>query len=274
MDKEDITGRVDNSWRTLNQYTAARIGLGRTGVSQTTQQHLAFQLAHACAQDAVNRPMHWDSLIQLCSQFDVPHLHLYSQAESRATYLQRPDLGRKLSPESEDRLQAYIADSADISYPVRCALVVVDGLSSTGIENHTPALLGAIMKEAEHHAIKPDVICTVEQGRVAIGDGIAQLLKAELTVVIIGERPGLSSPDSVGIYFTYQARLGVSDAERNCISNIRPAGLPFHEAAARLFWLMESALARKISGVKLKDESLDNRDDGLAGSYDNFLLPK
>lgn len=263
-------GKIHNSWRRLEKYTAARIGLGRVGCSQTTEHHLAFQLAHACARDAVVRPMVWEALAEAIEEWGIPHMHLKSRAATRDQYLKRPDLGRQLSTISVNSVNHWKQD-----VPTACDLVVVvaDGLSSTGVELHTVSLLLALLGKSSGGAIMPDIICTVEQGRVAIGDDIAGRLGARFCVVIIGERPGLSSPDSLGMYFTYCADKNSTDANRNCISNIRPGGLSFTDAATRLKWLIGRAAQLQMSGVMLKDES-SNSENALSGVVErNILLP-
>ncbi|VUD42171.1 Ethanolamine ammonia-lyase light chain [Thalassocella blandensis] len=273
MNRDNPSGRIENSWKTLNRFTSARIGLGRAGVSQTTQHQLAFQLAHACAQDAVSRPMQWQGIHQTAFELQLSQLHLHSQAQTRDIYLQRPDLGRQLSQASEEEIQRW---KSKYTGAHRCVLVVADGLSSTGVEQHVPSLLRALTSRLaeSRHALSPSLLCTVEQGRVAIGDVVAALTDAMFLVVIIGERPGLSSPDSLGIYFTYQAGRGVTDADRNCISNIRPAGLGFDDAAKRLLWLMDSAAVRKTSGVELKDDSGEDNRFSPSDAGKNFLIPQ
>ncbi len=221
--------------------SSARIRLGIAGHAIPTRALLEFQLDHARARDAVLR--------ELEAPFPFPHLELHSAAPDRPTYLRRPDLGRKLSSASVARISALRAKSSDV------ALVVCDGLSPIAVMRHTPPLLEEIyMKLKEGWEIAPLTI--VRQGRVAVGDEVAQRLGARMAVVLIGERPGLSSPDSLGIYLTWDPKAGVTtDAERNCISNIRTEGLSYALAAHKLHYLMTQARFRQLSGVPLKEDA-------------------
>jgi ethanolamine ammonia-lyase small subunit len=231
----------------LKTLTPARVGLGRTGVSQRTSDLLEFQRAHAQARDAVHARLETAELaaaIGTISGRDV--LRLHSMAADRATYLQRPDLGRRL----EERSAASLADlqigRCDLS------LIVADGLSALAVERHATLLLESLLPRLEGWKLAP--ICIVEQGRVAIGDEIGVALGARLCVVLIGERPGLSAPDSLGAYITWEPRLGRTDAERNCISNIRSEGLGYAHAAAQLMFYLSEARRRELTGIALKEE--------------------
>jgi ethanolamine ammonia-lyase small subunit len=257
-----------NPWQSLRRFTAARIALGRSGVSQPTAPQLAFQLAHAQARDAVHRALDHEALaLQLqavgppCNS--APCLQLHSAAASRAVYLQRPDLGRKLDDDARAQLAAH-AGKYDL------AIVVADGLSALAIEQNAVPLLQALLPKlaADSWTLAP--VAIVRQGRVAVGDEIGALLGARMVLVLIGERPGLSSPDSLGLYLTWAPQVGLSDASRNCISNVRPAGLRYPEAAARLHYLLTEARRREISGVALKDETADEAES--TGNLRNFLL--
>ncbi|EMP56199.1 ethanolamine ammonia-lyase small subunit [Marinobacter santoriniensis NKSG1] len=244
-----------NPWRRLRAYTDARIGLGRAGVSLPTSELLAFQLAHAQARDAVHLAL---DMTTLCEQLErisgrAP-LRLHSRAVDRVTYLQRPDLGRCLDEDSRSRLHMPEASAAS---PVDLAVVVADGLSSFAVQNNTGPFLEAFLSQldasGETWSLAP--ITVVEQARVAVGDEIGDLLNARAVLVLVGERPGLSSPDSLGLYLTWAPAPGRTDAERNCISNIRPAGLDVREASRRALYLLQEARRLKISGVSLKDRS-------------------
>jgi ethanolamine ammonia-lyase small subunit len=240
-------------WTRLRALTPARVGLGHAGVSQPTAAHLVFQRDHALARDAVWRPLDlaatWTALSKLGFGEVVAAA---SAAPDRAAYLGRPDLGRRLDATSCQRLAAIGA-----ALPERPDVVftVVDGLSSLAVERNASPLLEALSAPlaAEGWGVGPLVLAT--QGRVALGDEIGALLGARLVVVLIGERPGLSSPDSLGVYLTYDPCVGRMDAERNCLSNVRGAGMSPQEAARRLLWLMREARRRGLSGVALKDES-------------------
>jgi ethanolamine ammonia-lyase small subunit len=233
-------------WKRLRQWTPARIGLGRAGASLPTEPMLAFELAHARARDAVHAAFDADALTQSLREagFADP-IVARSQARDRVEYLLRPDLGRSLDAAGRERLQSAPS----------CALAIVigDGLSSVAPTRHAVPLLTELRRQTE---IRQNVTVVVANlARVALGDEIGEILRADAVVVLIGERPGLSSPDSLGIYLTWDPRVGRTDAERNCISNVRPEGLPFAEAAARLAWLLGEVRRLKISGVQLKDDS-------------------
>jgi ethanolamine ammonia-lyase small subunit len=241
---------LQDPWQGLQQFTAARIALGRTGAAVPLQQALDFKLAHAFARDAVYSILDKQLLTDGLQAISPRHYWLHSQAIDRATYLQRPDFGRRLNDISIQQLSTEPTDPCDI------AIVLVDGLSATAINEHALPYLQIILPalQAKQFTIAP--ITVVQQGRVAIGDEIGTLLKAKLTIVLIGERPGLSSPNSMGAYITYQPALSLTDESRNCISNIRPEGLPLKAAADTLLYLVSEALRLQLSGVGLKDDAL------------------
>lgn len=252
---------VANPWGKLRRFTSARIALGRTGISIPTSGQLAFQLAHAQARDAVYHPLDTNqtkkNLIEALGLAEDHCLTLHSAALDRDTYLKRPDLGRRLEINSQASLIKHNQVSHVIasSRPYDIAFVLVDGLSALAIEiNAIPFLKIAYEHLIEQgYSIAP--ITLVEQGRVAIGDEIGELVGAKLVVVMIGERPGLSSPDSLGIYLTWNPRVGLTDESRNCISNIRREGLSFIDADKKLNFLINEAFARQLTGVLLKDET-------------------
>ncbi len=235
----------------LRGYTPARVGLGRTGVSLETRDLLDFQRAHARARDAVHARLESAALAGALSHIVGNQvLRLHSCAVDRATYLQRPDLGRKLEQASRDLLaRTAIAGGQTL------ALVVADGLSALAVERHAPTLVKELWTRLDGWTVAP--ICVVEQGRVAIGDEIGLALGAEIAVVLIGERPGLSSPDSMGAYVTWEPRPGRTDAERNCISNIRSEGLSPEQAAAQLADTLTEASRRRLTGVALQTAVLE-----------------
>lgn len=248
-----------NVWRVLRQFTDARIGLGRAGVSLPTHELLKFQLAHAQARDAVHFPLDVKRLVDDLGESEMAlpgksPLLLQSQAEDRLTYLQRPDLGRRLSSASQECVSGHRAGNPGGS---DVAIVIVDGLSSSAIQYNAVPMVTQFLRdlEAQPGDWRLAPLSIVEQGRVAIGDEIGECLGASLVVVLIGERPGLSSPDSLGIYLTWGPESGLSDARRNCISNVRPAGLSFEHASQRLLYLMREARRLGISGVDLKDRT-------------------
>lgn len=236
-----------NPWTELRQFTDARIALGRVGASLPTDEVLKFGLAHAMARDAVHAALDPTSLDASLASLGLPTVWVRSRAPDRASYLLRPDLGRSIAPDAEPSLR-------DHRGPFDIALVLADGLSAVAVQAHGAPLLQALLPQL-HPAwrVAPLVIAT--QARVALGDDIGEALRARLVVMLIGERPGLSSPDSLGAYLTFNPRRGRSDAERNCVSNIRPAGLPYPEAARKLGWLINEALLRQLTGVELKDDS-------------------
>jgi ethanolamine ammonia-lyase small subunit len=232
----------------LRALTPARVGLGRTGVSQQTRDLLEFQRAHARARDAVHARMETAALVaSLAAASGVKALALHSAARDRATYLQRPDLGRRLDETSRALIGEQASEGSDL------ALVVADGLSALAVERHAMPLIGSLISRLDGWRIA--TICVVEQGRVAIGDEIGAALGAAISVVLIGERPGLSSPDSLGAYITWDPKIGRTDAERNCISNIRPEGLSYAQAAAQLGFYLREARRRKLTGVALKEDA-------------------
>ena len=260
-------------WQVLRQFTAARIALGHTGVSQLTGAQLDFQLAHARARDAVHQALdtaHLSrSLAEAWPQAPSPLL-LHSAAQNRNVYLQRPDLGRRLDAPSRALLSERRSGGADQG-PHDLSIVIADGLSALGINQHAAPLLQALRARLieETWVLAPLVI--VEQGRVAVGDEVGELLGAKIVVVLIGERPGLSSPDSLGLYITWAPRVGLTDERRNCISNVRPAGLGCEDAAAKLHYLLHEARRRQLTGVGLKDET-GNVDESVGAGGRSFLL--
>ena len=223
----------------LRTFTPARVALGRTGHSVPTAELLRFQLDHARARDAVYQELDARSL-------GVPHLLLESRARDRATYLRRPDLGRSLSEESRSLLRPGDYDAA---------IVIADGLSATAVHHHAVPLLSILTPRLEAEGWRLAPLTVVLQGRVAVGDEIGRLLGARLVVMLIGERPGLTSPDSLGVYLTWDPHPGRTDAERNCISNVRIEGLAYAVAAHKIHFLMREARARKLSGVALKEDA-------------------
>ncbi|MDH4480639.1 MAG: ethanolamine ammonia-lyase subunit EutC [Rhodoferax sp.] len=258
-------------WGTLKRFTDARIALGRAGHSLPTAAHLEFQLAHAQARDAVHWPFDAASLALGLEHSGLATLQLRSAAADRNTYLQRPDLGRRLSEPSLQALTQWSAESPPAaSYDL--ALVVADGLSALAVHQNALPLIAALRQrlQADNQtawALAPVVL--VEQARVAVGDEIGQVLGARAVVVLIGERPGLSSPDSMGIYLSASPRVGLTDAQRNCISNVRPAGLAVEQAADKLHYLLHRARTLGLTGVTLKDDSMlaDPGGDGPAAAH-------
>lgn len=236
---------IANPWQALRRHTPARIALGRAGPALPTQEVLDFGLAHARARDAVHCALDVDRLERELKAAGYAPLRVRSQAPDRATYLTRPDLGRRIDPESTQRL-------AGVSELV---VAIEDGLSAIAVQSHAVPLLAALARRSAERWLRASVVIAL-RGRVALGDEIGERLNARLVVVMIGERPGLSSPDSLGIYVTHSPRVGRTDAERNCISNIHARGLGYEEAARKLDWLVSAALARGVTGIALKDDSV------------------
>ena len=242
-----------NAWQALRRHTPARIALGRSGVSQPTEAQLEFQLAHAQARDAVHRALDADALRTALQALGLSTLVVHSAAADRHVYLQRPDLGRRLDAASRAAVEARRGMQPHGGYDL--AVVVADGLSALAIERHALPFVAALQRALAHDACTLAPVTVACQARVALGDEIGALLGARLVAVLIGERPGLSSPDSMGLYMTWSPRPGRTDAERNCISNIRPEGLPVDAAMAKFGYLLREARHRQLTGIALKDES-------------------
>jgi ethanolamine ammonia-lyase small subunit len=233
-------------WARLRHWTPARIGLGRAGSSLPTEPMLAFELAHAQARDAVHAEMDAVSLAQSLHDADLGDpIIVRSQARDRRQYLLRPDLGRALDETGREQLSSIP--------PAKLAVVVADGLSAIAPARHALPLLTELRRQ--RGSWENVAVVVANHARVALGDEIGAVLHANAVVMLIGERPGLSSPDSLGIYLTWAPRIGRTDADRNCISNVRPGGLPYADAAARLAWLLHQAHRLQLSGVGLKDDS-------------------
>jgi ethanolamine ammonia-lyase small subunit len=229
----------------LRRFTMARVGLGRTGNSLPTRELLDFQLAHARARDAVHFPFDAGALVQELEAEGGPAVAVKSAARDRGEYLRRPDLGRRLDADSKLRLES-------LRGPFDVVFMVADGLSAPAAHRQAPELLRQTMTRLDREAWKIAPIVVIERGRVAASDEIGEALGASLAVMLIGERPGLRSPDSLGVYLTWSPRPGRTDAERNCISNVRPEGLSAGAAAELLVLRMNASRARRISGVGLK----------------------
>ena len=232
-------------WRDLRRFTDARVGLGRAGNAVPTAAHLDFQEAHATARDAVHSALDVEALAAALAPLGQPIHRVHSAAPDRRTYLLRPDLGRRLRDEDRARLAPA---------PGSIAFIVADGLCATGVQAHAAPVLARLIPALRNTPLIPGPIVIAEQGRVALGDDIAEALQAIAAIVLIGERPGLSATDSLGLYITWEARRGRTDAERNCISNVRPAGLSYDDAAAKTLWLLGAARTLGATGVALKDE--------------------
>lgn len=249
---------IEQGWSVLREYTPARIGIGRVGGSQPTRANLQFQHDHARARDAVLEPLDSAGLQVALEALGVPVVWAESQAGDRRAYLQRPDLGRLLQEASAVALRALV-EAGTTGFDI--AVVIGDGLSSRAVMRHATPLLQQLLPMLTPWKLAP--VCVAQQARVALADDVGQALKAKLTLMLIGERPGLSAADSLGLYLTWGPTRGKVDSERNCISNIRPEGLDYATAARICFYLVNGAFQRQCSGVELKDQSqtIDNHRD-------------
>lgn len=235
-------------WVALRALTAARIGLARAGASLATRPLLDVRLAHARARDAVQARLDAECLTREAGQLGRPVLVTRSAADGRTAYLMQPDLGRRLAEGEADRIAAEAGDH-DIVF------IVTDGLSARAVQEHAVPVLRHVVPALRAEGLRLAPVVVVLDGRVAIGDVVARALGAKAAVVLIGERPGLSSSDSMGAYLTWRPAIGTTDADRNCVSNIRPAGVDYAEAASKLLFLLRAMRTRGYSGVALKDES-------------------
>jgi len=238
---------ITDPWFDLKQHTSARIALGRAGGSLTTAEWLNFKLAHARARDAVQCEFDCHGLIKQLQQLGGKVLLVQSLVKNRAQYLQRPDLGRRLNSESRSILEDK-KQSSDLVF------IVSDGLSATAVHAHATNLLKLLLPKLYKSSCSIAPLVVARFGRVALQDEIGAFLGAKIAVILIGERPGLSSPDSLGAYLVHHPQSGNTDANRNCVSNIRPLGLDYEKAADTIFYLLTQARQRKLSGVKLKDD--------------------
>jgi ethanolamine ammonia-lyase small subunit len=240
---------TDALWEAMRRFTDARIGLGRAGAALPIREVLKFAMAHAQARDAVTTPLDWAPIEGALAGLGLQSLRVESAAGDRDTYLRRPDLGRRLSVASRQRLAALSGKAPDL------LILIADGLSSTGVAANALPMIEALLPLAQKSGWSLAPILLASQGRVAFGDDAGELIGARAVLMLIGERPGLSSPDSLGAYLTWAPRVGRNDAERNCISNIRRGGLSAAEAAFKAHWLLREAMRRGLTGVELKDES-------------------
>jgi ethanolamine ammonia-lyase small subunit len=238
---------LSDNWKDLKKYTDARIALGRSGSALPTDALLEFQLAHARARDAVYSKIDTEDLKKKLIDLSFNPILLDTKAFTRAEYLKNPDLGRQLSENSIKELQNFGTQKGKILF------MIVDGLSAIGIIENAVSFLELILKSWDISEISP-IVPIVQQGRVAIGDAIGSILEPEIGIVLIGERPGLSSPGSVGIYITYNPKIGRKDSQRNCISNLRKDGLPLDIGSQKLLYLVNQAKKLKLTGIHLKDD--------------------
>ncbi len=236
-------------WGRLAAFTPARLALGRAGSGLPTTAVLALALAHAAARDAVHASFDAAPLAAWCEAAGLRWLAVESAAANREIYLRRPDLGRRLSARARDALAQSDPAQSDIS------IVLADGLSATALAENGQALLESLVPALRARGLTLAPVCLAHQSRVALGDEVGEILGARMSIMLIGERPGLSAADSLGAYLTFAPRLGRTDAERNCVSNIRAAGLPSPQATAKITWLVDQALSLSLTGVGLKDDS-------------------
>ena len=254
MTDEDapVPARDDDVWTQFRKHTVARIGLARSGAALATKPLLDFRLAHARARDAVYETLDEARLVAGLKNFGLPVISVSSAAPDRKSYLMQPDLGRTLGRTPATDTEAIFGPYRGKHYDV--AFVIADGLSACAVQAHAQPLLAEVLPALRTENLRLGPLVVARQGRVAIGDAIARALHADVVVVLIGERPGLSAQDSMGIYLTWQSGMPRTDADRNCISNIRPEGLAYADAGFRLLHTLRTIRARGISGVQLKDD--------------------
>lgn len=245
---------TQNDWQDWRELTQARIAIGRVGAALPTHEVLNFGLAHAQACDAIHTSLNIDLLSEQLKKNNWQVEHIHSKASNREIYLRRPDLGRQLSIECQDAFRFNPTSKNSSSAEYDLVFMVGDGLSSLAVQTQVVPLLEALKNFLNPKLLIAPVFIA-QQARVALGDAVGELTNAKMVIVLIGERPGLSAADSLGVYMTYAPKIGKKDAERNCISNIRPGGLSSQAAAFKLNWLIEQAFERQLTGVDLKDES-------------------
>lgn len=239
-----MTDDSRDPWHVLSALTPARIALGRSGAAVPTTRHLELQLAHARSRDAVHRPFDVDAVLGALHRDGRDTVRVHSAARDRREYLARPDLGRRLDATSAEGLARH-AGVWDVAF------IVGDGLAPLAAERHAPPLLRALAAQLDP-AWRVAPVVVAEQARVALADQIGAALGARLTAIMLGERPGLSATDSLGVYLTWAPHPGRTDAERNCVSNVRPEGLAYEPAASTIAWLLREATRRSVTGVTLK----------------------
>lgn len=251
----------------LRELTPARVALGLAGASLPTRALLAFTLDHARARDAVHAAFDAEGLMRSLAELGLAPRHVSSLAPGRKDYLARPDLGRKLDADSRESLAGHRDEAGQL------AIILGDGLSPTAVNTHAASLLRKLLPLLAADGIKVAHAVVATGARVALGDEIGEALRARMTVMLIGERPGLSAADSLGVYLTFAPAIGTTDERRNCVSNIHGAGLSYDDAAAKVGWLIREGLAREVTGIALKDESGRTGASFIAdpGERDNFV---
>lgn len=243
-----LPGHRIDPWQALRSRTAARVALGRAGTSLPTAEVLKFSLDHAEARDAVLSEADFDAVEQSLSSLDRPVIRVHSNTANRADYIRHPDRGRVLLDADRDAL------TKSVQGPVDCVILIGDGLSAAALQHAGPIALKIIDRLLESPTITVGPVVLVKNARVAIQDDVGQALQARSALILIGERPGLGAADSLGAYFVLAPQAGRTDADRNCVSNIRPAGLPLEAATDTIVYLIRQSLARGVSGVALKDD--------------------
>lgn len=239
----------EDAWHLLKKHTNARIALGRAGSALPTHELLKFRMAHSLAKDAISAEMDILRLSADLSGIGLPAVCVQSRVADRNDYLRNPNKGRILNIESTAKLESVPGKNADV------CIIIADGLSANAVNSHAVRLVSLLAKQLDNWTFSPVVLA--KYGRVALSDPIGELLKAQIALILIGERPGLSSPDSMGAYLTYKPKTGNTDEKRNCVSNIQPGGLSYALAAAKLAYLMNQMRMKQISGVQLKDDFTD-----------------
>ncbi|MDO5536056.1 MAG: ethanolamine ammonia-lyase subunit EutC [Desulfovibrionaceae bacterium] len=245
---------VDDPWRELRRFTDARIGLGRCGTSLPVSEWLDFRLSHARARDAVLAAFDAEGTAAKLREGGLETVILDSAAHDMQTFLVRPDLGRKLSSESHDRLAAWAQEHVPAGREPDITLVISNGLSARAAHENAAAFALEFSRRAADAGFRMGPVIIVRNGRVAVADEAASLVRSKITAILIGERPGLSSPNSMGVYLTYGPHPGCTDEARNCISNVRAGGLSIEEGVRKLCYLVQEAVRLKLSGVGLKDD--------------------
>ncbi len=238
-------------WADLKQFTDARIALGRTGCSLLTDDYLQFSLSHARARDTIYMPFESEKVAHQLEQMGLDTVEVSSRASSRSMFLRQPDMGRRLNDASRQKLKDMDYKGADV------LLVIGDGLSSKAVNKQAVPLISRFVPYMEELGLTVGPVVLAHESRVALGDDIAEMMHCGLVAILIGERPGLSSPDSLGVYITYKPFAGRLESERNCISNVRPEGLNYNRAAFKMAWLVEAAYDMGKTGTALKDKSDD-----------------
>ena len=240
----------EDYWQELRKYTHARVAMGRAGNAMSTSDVLKLRIAHAMARDAVQSEINVRFLSDQLFQLGLNVQQVKSQAADRLDYIRYPNKGRVLHEESRKKLELLQADKTDL------CIIFADGLSADAVNIHAIPFLDLLLKDLKYWSIAPVIL--VEQGRVGLSDPIGEALKARISLILLGERPGLSAPTSLGAYITYQPQSGNTDEKRNCVSNIQPAGLSYQQAVAKISYLLHEMRSQQLSGVKLKDNQQNN----------------